>query len=649
MGRFYTTAKPTFVDDIIYQAPHEIMYKALQSQQGNLDKQREVIDGFSTAGENLSYIDKDEVERSQLVDKHRQKAGDLAEKIAKNPALYQYYTAEINKAKRDYEHDMTSGKLFEMDRESKKRDKVRADEKTRLDKGDIDADQYEAAMETLDREYQGVGNGHYADNIHIYEKVDESTLVKDLKLQINENSSDTSTTLPDGGGYMIKRGNAVSYIKPERLDAIIESDPKMAKWRAGKLQTMERQLANGSLKDEQTGEPITDEQGMYNEYLKRAEAFKKSTIDKLAFEKVDTSTEYKSDATKLAKDRLAFDWTKWNKDQEDKVDNSYELSMKGTYKELDNASIEAAWAGMPQTFTTGAVGPLLPGQDSLTSTRIYTPEQKRTLLETEKKSLNKILEGANIDNQSFLARMKTSKGRAELAVELGLTPQLLARQANYNKDFSYDHIKAPEEKGQNYKLNQKYKATVVQGVNALPLETPVSYKVISPDGKVVETKTTTLGGALGDKKITGQRVATDVEDLIPMTDPNGQGVGYESPQGTIIRMPDPGGAMDPDNEELPLMVVATKEYVTENKLGKSKKASKMVLDPSKPLLNISGSELSQSEDVYYGDGASEVRIKKLYNVHTSIMSDNGKLQSVIVQIPADQLPIEMLQKVTKNK
>ena len=57
MGRFYKTDKPTFVDDIIYQAPHQLMLNALKTQDAAFDKQQKDLDAFDTMGDLLDFVD----------------------------------------------------------------------------------------------------------------------------------------------------------------------------------------------------------------------------------------------------------------------------------------------------------------------------------------------------------------------------------------------------------------------------------------------------------------------------------------------------------------------------------------------------------------------------------------------------------------
>jgi hypothetical protein len=644
MGRFYKTAKPTFVDDIIYQAPHELMLNALTSHQEKFDQQKEVIDSFSAAGENLDYVDKDSEARQAAIDKHRNKSNELADKIAKNPALYQHYMGEINKAKRDYEYDMTQGDLFQMDRTAKRREKVRAAEKVRLDKGEISADQYQAAIDTLDRQYEGVGKGNYDESIHIYNKVDENALVKNLKDNINVSTTGVSTTQPDKPGYMIKEGSTTAYLTKERLEQIIEADPQMQDWRNAELQTMERQLANGALTDK-NGRPITDEDGMRAEYLKRSEDFKKSTIDKLAYQKTDVETAYSNDASYWAGKSNERAWYQIRKKEEKEGGDVYELNVTGQYKELDAGSVENIFSigGLDKTYGNQIPNAPVNADGSIPKTP-YTKAQMVAYLNNEKANLATKLKAIDMPQETFKEKMKDYNERTKLAKQLGVTVELLARQANYDTSYEYRAVRSPDRNGEDYNLNQQYEATIVKGVNNMGAETIVKAKIIRPDGTVVSDEDITLGNANKQGYITPQQVATVEEDLVPLSKDGN--VGYKGHTGEVVMMPS-GETEEVNGKIRDKEIPATKEYVVNNGLGVTKKVQGVKSDDTKPLVNIDKDRITTSEITDYGNGRSAPKTTKYYNVHTykNVMNPStGKMEqhTVILQIPEKDFDIKML-------
>lgn len=607
MGRYYKTAKPTFVDDVIYQAPHKLMLNALKSQDANFDNQQKELDAFDSMGDLLEFTDKDRGARNERLDLHRNKANELAEKIQANPALYQQYIGDINRAKKGFNEDIKSGDLFEMDRTAKRRTKLIGEINGNKK---ISEEARNQALLTIDREYQGVGKGDFAENIHIYDKIDETKFQKDLKATINIDTEGTSTTVPKNG-YLITDGETKSYLTDERLKSIVGNDPAMADWKREQLQTLTRKLDNGEFESE------TD---MHAEYSRRLNDFEQNTIAKLGFKKVSSVQGVKSDGSYWTNKRLGLDWTKFNygKKKDEAALNSYKVEMAGTFENLDDEKIENIYGTGESTRAIGPIGP-----DGKIPTTPLTTAEKRQRLEAEKKSLTGKLTKIGITPEDFRSKMMTHEGRIELSESLGMSKEKLARQANYNKTYSFNTVASPVNNGEDVIENVKYLKTVTNTFNNLPPNEKVIVKIVDSNGNVEKESNLSLGEAFEKGYVQGQTSATTKKDLVW----DAQMKGYTASGGGIVTMPNPN--YDPDDNESDEEIPATQEYAIASGQAKSKYVKVEEFDATKPLLHIKSAQLSQSKNRNFGNGRTKATEKQLHNIHTSKMID-GELKTIII-------------------
>jgi hypothetical protein len=615
MGRFYKTARPTFVDDAMYQAPYEMMMNALQTQDAEFKSNQEKLDGYSTMGDLLDYTDKDSEKRNEILNQYRGEGDRIAELMNENPALYEAYIGDLNRSKKAFEQDIRSGSLFEMDRTAKRRNKVFGELKADLDKGRISADAYEAARESMDNSYQGQGVNQFGENIHIYDQIDEAAFQKELKNTINIDTEGTTTTKPKGNGYMIQSGEAKSYLTKERLEQIIESDPTVDKWKREQLQTLTRQMENGRFESQEA---------MESEYKTRLDKFKENTIEKLNFKKIETSENISTDNAYFQRDAKVRAWADFNqkKKEADKAGIAYQAELSGIYEELPDSQVNGLY-GDAQVRVEG------PMKDGKYPTKEMSTAEKRARLNIEKNFLTIALNKAGIDMDSFKIKMKTNAGRIEMADLTGMSLAEVARQANYDKSYSFKPVVSPVDEGEDYKENTKFLHTVTNKFNNLPLEEMVSYKIVNSRGEVEEAKDkVSLGSLYQDNRrlVSGQSIAKDVKDLAPSVSPS-YGAGFMGLDNEFITMPDPSGKTETNGE--PVKVAATKEYVLSRGIGKSITTKENVFDATKPLLSIVPDQISQSEQVYYGNGTTSAKEKKVYNIHMSKMID-GELKTIII-------------------
>lgn len=304
MGRFYKTAKPTFVDDVIYEAPYELMLNALKTQDANFEQQQKELDAFDTMGDLLDFVDKDREARNERLDYYRGKADSLAEKINQNPALYQAYVADINRAQKEFQQDIKSGQLFEMDRNAKTRNKL---VKEIQERKDISDEQKKVAIDQLDFQFQGTPNGGiYKDSMHIYEKLDEEAFIKNKKAEMTADSIKTTENRTDGRYFTTETGER-RFITEEKLDKLFEGSTGVGKWEKALLQKLNWQVEQG----------IINEDERDNIYLNERRRFKNDFITSLGFEQKIDSTLLSRDDRDLREQENARAWGRYKKEMEE--------------------------------------------------------------------------------------------------------------------------------------------------------------------------------------------------------------------------------------------------------------------------------------------------------------------------------------------
>ena len=615
MGRFYKTAKPTFVDDIIYQAPHELMLNALKTQDANFDNQQKDLDAFDTMGDLLDFTDKDRGARNERLDLHRNKANELADKIQQNPALYQQYIGEINRAKKGFNEDIKSGSLFEMDRTAKRRTKligeINGNEK-------ISEEARKQALLTIDREYPGVGKGDFAENIHIYDTIDETKFQKDLKATINVDTEGVSTTKPNGAGYLISSGETKTYLTEDRLKEIIDTDPVVADWKREQLQTLGRQLDNGEFDNEE--DPKT---AMEKVYADRLEEFKKNTITKLAYKKINSVDGVSSDTTFNQKANRGQSAWQFNQRRLDKVGENFTTEINGVVETISDDEINTIYGKEGQR----ASGPSLNGVNFPTSD--ISPAQKRRLLDKEKGDLDLTLKYNGLTMEDFRNKMKTSEGRAEMkrmtnkdGEQIWKDINKLSRQGNYNKTLK---LKTPVIENYNsgdatsVREQNKYLNAVQLNLNQQDVSTKNRIETIDADGNK-QKYNMSISEAYSDTS-KGFRLLEGPQKQIMI----------DVPKTNIA-----GAFVDTNGLPLEKTVDGEEEFMTLTEAKESgrlafKKEKSTAFDNSKSLLDVKKEQVFETEQTFY-NGAHTAITKKYFAVKKQTLDKDGRPMTVIYYI-----------------
>ena len=157
MGRFYQTAEPTFVDNKMFEAPHELMRQVL------LGKDKAIDDKISDA---VSFYDKltadvlqqDTPRAKEIVKGYEQQINDIVSGIQKNPLEYNKYSNTIRELGRGINKDWTMGEIGTMQGYKKQvtEEWNKLDELAKKDPETYDASYVAAEKAAILKEYQGI-------------------------------------------------------------------------------------------------------------------------------------------------------------------------------------------------------------------------------------------------------------------------------------------------------------------------------------------------------------------------------------------------------------------------------------------------------------------------------------------------------------
>lgn len=157
MGRFYQTSAGQFVDNKMFEAPHQLMAQVIQGK----DKAIDTEIGSATA-----YLDKlkadvlkqDSPELQQEIKRYEQKISDVVNNIKLDPLNYNKYSGDITQLGRDINANWTTGKIGTMQQYKKQvmEEYDKLDELAKKDPKSYDAQYIAAEKANILKNYQGV-------------------------------------------------------------------------------------------------------------------------------------------------------------------------------------------------------------------------------------------------------------------------------------------------------------------------------------------------------------------------------------------------------------------------------------------------------------------------------------------------------------
>lgn len=623
MGRFYKTAKPTFVDDIIYQAPHELMAMALQNQDAIFEDVIEPLQGTEALFEGLDYVDKDSDYRQQKMKELNGVIEDLTQKAYDNPALARNLRGKINKARKDLEYSIKAGDFHLMDRNAKTRNKLVAEIQARTD---IDDEQKKTAIDQLDFEFQGTNQGGvYKDSMHIYEKLDEEAFIKNKKAEMTADSIKTSENRTDGRYFTTESGER-RFISDEKLDKLFEGSTGVSKWEKALLQKLDWQVQQGILneEDEKDNSGNIIKKGRDTIFREARETFKNDFITSLGFEQKSDSTLLSTDGRDLREQENARAWGRYKKEMEELEETGRVIIERDeipvpdsnlTEEDLDNKKynesseklktkirerLKASGKFNTEVKNTG-MGPHLQPDGTI----VVDEEALNQAVEKENNRIRSILKSNNID--------------AKRALKSQYSGPLLADVLNFetrkSQTYSRDLINE-------YDLSEKNLTTNV--FPTIPVDHQGGIRYISETGETVYKNGSMEEFNNKIEEITAVKQA--VEEPMTVTGKELIAAGRQKSYDTTIDPNETYAAYETDGEILPITtkdkkLVANKDYVdgiSPKKRGVKK--SKDIVGVSKPFdkfkeMKVTFSPILKYENIVQTPDKSKVMMT--YHVNSS--------------------------------
>lgn len=251
MGRFYKTATPEFVDDIIYQPPWELMKEVIQTHDKRITKGDEELDAFSTTVAGLENLKTDDPAVQEKIDEYRSQADDISSKMHGDITNYSKYLPEIANAKKTLTREMNTGLLG---RAAENFAAEQEDTERLMGIKDADPGIVSGLIKKRKTEFEEKGGTNYqdattynkyaSDLVLPEEQVDEMPLIASIKDQINADQSSWSSARPTEGGYIKTEFGTTKFIKEGKVKKVLEGTPGLDKWKRGQRQRIELQGFN---------------------------------------------------------------------------------------------------------------------------------------------------------------------------------------------------------------------------------------------------------------------------------------------------------------------------------------------------------------------------------------------------------------------
>lgn len=114
MGRFYTTADPKFVEDIIMKPNYDSLMKALVNKQTQYDNVQGVADKLLDIDFNHLDTDEEYENAKRIKDYYHDKINDITDKLANDPMNYKKYNSQLKAIKDEMSKDMKEGNIAKL-------------------------------------------------------------------------------------------------------------------------------------------------------------------------------------------------------------------------------------------------------------------------------------------------------------------------------------------------------------------------------------------------------------------------------------------------------------------------------------------------------------------------------------------------------
>lgn len=619
MGRFYKTAQANFVDDVIYQAPHELMLNAATKTQERFDEAKSEVANnvFSDATKDLRFVKGDAQERQTIMDEYTQRAEDITSAMNSNPALYQGQLSKVNTLKREFEQNVSSGALYNMDQERQLRDKNADSITKRLDSGQIGSEKAALAFRAMDRGYGGQGTSTYGDTFDVMKEVKEVDIIADIKKTVNVSTTSSSSQKADGKGYIKGYSSATSELTADRIKSMLNTSAMMEDWRKSEQQTLGWKVAEGQMTQEEADLELQQKE---NDLINNA-------VDKLSYKNKKTSSTVGSDSTALYNRKLAEAATKNGLQSTVNVEaknysvpraTNYIKNSNGRFKNLKDLNTAVNKVGQSITESKGT----------------YTPEnviqamQGNTITVTE----------SFVNDKGQAETRQVQKNRYDVMAELGCDGAAVAAWAHNGTGRQYNPVESSvanqnTNSSERTVENNKFRKEVISNIQDLPSNSMIKIEVFNADGTISdEGGDMTLAEAV-EKGFINKNTAQGGDRERPVVNREGAFVDFD------------GDPLTKENEEGEMVPMTLEEIQAKNITIKTDKLKGGAVENTNvPLMGaFDQSTLSSETQWNYGNGHSNATSEDFYSVGiNNATSETGGLnrRNVRVQIPKSTFQIE---------
>jgi len=620
MGRFYKTAQANFVDDVIYQAPHELMLNAATKTQERFDEAKSEVANnvFSDATKDLRFVKGDAQERQTIMDEYTQRAEDITSAMNSNPALYQAQLSKVNTLKREFEQNVSSGALYNMDQERQLRDKNADSITKRLDSGQISSEKAALAFRAMDRGYEGQGTSTYGDTFDVMKEVKEVDIIADIKKTVNVSTTSSSSQKADGKGYIKGYSSATSELTADRIKSMLNTSAMMDDWRKSEQQTLGWKVAEGQMTQEEADLELQQKE---NDLINNA-------VDKLSYKNRKTSSTVGSDSTALYNRKLAEKADKNGLQSTVNIEaknysvpraTNYLKNSNGRFKNLKDLNTAINKVG--QSISESPKG-------------MYTPEnviqamQGNTITVTE----------SFVNDNGEIEKRKVQKNRWDVMSELGCDGAAVAAWAHNGTTRQYNPVESSvanqnTNSAERTLENNKFRKEVINNIQDLPSNKMVKIEAFNADGTISEDGgMMTLAEAV-DKGFINKNTAKGGDRERPVVNRDGAFVDFE------------GNPLTKENEEGDMVPMSLEEIQSKNITIKTDKIKGGAVENTNvPLMGaFDQSTLSSETQWNYGNGHSNATSEEYYSIGISNATTEGgglNRRTVRVQIPKSSFQIE---------
>lgn len=328
MGRFYKTAKPDFLDDIIYQPPWELMKDVINTHDERINKTNEDIDAFETLMAEVNNIQDDDPAVNEKLTSYREKIDSLSKSMQGDLPNYRKYSPQISTLKKELERDLDNGLLGRANEAYTEREKefARLDSMKNVDPKKIAQIKRFYDLNYTDRkglsfENKDKYNKFLEQQINPEEVFDESGFINNLQSHFASNKDAYASSGP-GNGYIWTKSGTTEYINEDKVREYMRNTPEMEKWRSTTKQDIMLEAYNNGLRGTQLDAYIKDE------LERREKGFIEAAANQIGFKKEDKTASTSVDSRDLAFTKRGWDLD--DKEDEPLVEGEVEVDRRTT-------------------------------------------------------------------------------------------------------------------------------------------------------------------------------------------------------------------------------------------------------------------------------------------------------------------------------